>query len=152
MEIANEESSCIKGIMIPSFTVPSDAKAENVLSYIKENEDVPGLCVVEKGRATGILTREKLLEKMGGRYGFALHHNKQISELVEKRFLEVEGKTAINNVVEQALERERENLYDFIVINDNGRYVGVVTVQNLLKGSMKIAVNQAESAYRASGK
>ena len=151
MEIANEESSCIKGIMIPSFTVPSDANAENVLSYIKENEDVPGLCVVEKGRATGILTREKLLEKMGGRYGFALHHNKQISELVEKRFLEVEGKTAINNVVEQALERERENLYDFIVINDNGRYVGVVTVQNLLKGSMKIAVNQAKSANPLTG-
>ena len=151
MEIVNEASSCVKGIMIPSFTVPSDAKAENVLSYIKENEDVPGLCVVEKGRATGILTREKLLEKMGGRYGFALHHNKQISELVEKRFLEVEGKTAINNVVEQALERERENLYDFIVINDNGRYVGVVTVQNLLKGSMKIAVNQAKSANPLTG-
>lgn len=141
----------VKNIAISALTVPPDIKMENVLSYMEKNTEANGICIVENGRVLGVLTREKLLRQMGGRYGFALHHNREIVELADKNFLQVEGTDSISSVAKIAMERENDSLYDFIVVCEDGKYLGIVTVQDILKKSMEIDVDLAKSSNPLTG-
>lgn len=50
--------------------------------------------------------------------------------------------------------REDEKLYDFVVVTREGRYLGVVTVKELLEKSIELEVanaRSAQSAFRTAG-
>ena len=141
----------VKNIAASGLTVPPHAKMESILSYMEKNEKANGVCIIENDRVLGVLTREKFLGQMGGRYGFALHHNREIIELADKNFLQVEGTSSISNVAKIAMERESDRLYDFIVVCEEGKYLGIVTVQDILKKAMEIDVDLAKSANPLTG-
>lgn len=141
----------IKNIVSPGITVSSHVKAEQVLAYLEKNEDALGVCVLEGEHVVGTMTREKIRTKLSGRYGFSLYHNKEIGQMADTDFLQVEGVSSISNVANIAMERDRECLYDFIVVSENGKYSGIVTVQDLLQRAMKINVELAKSSNPLTG-
>ena len=146
-----EGRDCIKSVTTKGITVSPHVKVEKVLSYLEKNEDAIGICVLDGQHAVGTMTREKLQKKLSGRYGFSLYGGKEIGELADSDFLQVEGTSSISNVANMAMEREKENLYDFIVVKENGQYLGIVTVQDLLQRAMKINVELAKSSNPLTG-
>ena len=118
---------------------------------MKHHEEAVGICVVEQGRVSGILTREKLFQKLSGQYGFSLYHKKNIGDLAEKNFLMVDAHTSISSVAKIAMEREMDALYDFIVVREDDKYAGIVTIQDLLKKAMEIDVDLAKCANPLTG-
>lgn len=130
--------SYIKNMVIPGITVSPHVKIGSVLSYLDKNRDALGVCVVEKEKVTGVLTREKLLKKLGALSGYSMYYNKEIGELADKDFLQVEGESSICNVADIAMEREIDSLYDFIVVKENEKYLGIVTVRDLLQNAVKV--------------
>ena len=141
----------IKNLMKTGLTVEKNATVESVLSYMKHHEEAVGICVVEQGRVSGILTREKLFQKLSGQYGFSLYHKKNIGDLAEKNFLMVDAHTSISSVAKIAMEREMDALYDFIVVREDDKYAGIVTIQDLLKKAMEIDVDLAKCANPLTG-
>lgn len=141
----------IKNLVVSGFTVPPNEKIENVQSYMEKNVDAPGVCVLEESYVLGVLTREKLLKQLSGRYGFSLHHNKPIIDLADKNFLKVEGEASISSVAKLAMEREVDSLYDFIVVTEQDHFAGIVTVRNLLKKATEIDMDAAKSANPLTG-
>lgn len=141
----------IKNLVTPGLTLSPFVKAETVLSYVEEKEDIIGICVLDHNIAIGTLTREKLLKKLGGRYGFSLNSKKNIGELADRNFLQVDAMTSISSVAKIAMEREAEALYDFIVVKEADKYLGIVTIQDLLKKAMEIEVDLAKSANPLTG-
>ena len=141
----------IKNLMKTGLTVEKNATVESVLSYMKHHEEAVGICVVEQGRVSGILTREKLFQKLSGQYGFSLYHKKNIGDLAEKNFLMVDAHTSISSVAKIAMEREMDALYDFIVVREDDKYAGIVTIQDLLKQAMEIDVDLAKCANPLTG-
>ncbi|MBP3507954.1 MAG: GGDEF domain-containing protein [Lachnospiraceae bacterium] len=141
----------VRNILRPALTVSPDTKVEQVLSYLKNNEDIIGICVIENQQVLGILSREKFLKKLSGRYGFSLYSTKTILHIACKNFLHVEAGTAINNVTKLAMQRDKDSLYDFIVVQEQNQYVGIVTVEDLLEKAMEINVNIAKSANPLTG-
>lgn len=141
----------IKNLMKTGLTVEKNATAESVLSYMKHHEEAVGICVVEQGRVSGILMREKLFQKLSGQYGFSLYHKKNIGDLAEKNFLMVDAHTSISSVAKIAMEREMDALYDFIVVREDDKYAGIVTIQDLLKKAMEIDVDLAKCANPLTG-
>lgn len=133
------------------LTVAPQVTVESVLSYMKKHDDAVGICVVEKEQVLGILTREKLFQKLSGRYGYSLYYKKQIIELAEKSFLQVDAQTSISSVAKIAMERETDDLYDFIVVTEDDKYDGIVTIQDLLKKAMEIDVDLAKCANPLTG-
>lgn len=157
---SNDRNSCkdfgmgrnqIKNVVSRGVTVSPHVKVEQVLLYLEKNEEILGICVVDGGRAVGTMTREKLQKKLSGRYGFSLYSGKEIGELADTEFLQVEGSSSISTVANIAMEREKENLYDFIVVKENENYLGIVTVQDLLQQSMKINLELAKSSNPLTG-
>lgn len=141
----------IKNLMKTGLTVEKNATVESVLSYMKHHEEAVGICVVEQERVTGVLTREKLFQKLSGQYGFSLYHKKNIGDLAEKNFLMVDAHTSISSVAKIAMEREMDALYDFIVVREDDKYAGIVTIQDLLKKAMEIDVDLAKCANPLTG-
>ncbi len=141
----------IKNLVRTGLTVAPHAMVESVFSYMKHHDDVVGICVVDQEQVTGVLTREKLFQKLSGQYGFSLYYKKNISDLAEKNFLMVDARTSISSVAKIAMERDVDALYDFIVVKEEDKYAGIVTIQDLLKKAMEIDVDLAKCANPLTG-
>lgn len=133
------------GIVSPNVT------AKYVFTIFQQNPEFFGLCVIDDGIPLGIITYEKLAHRMSGYYGFSLNQNKPISDLMDKNFLAVDYKTPINKVSHLAMSRMNDSLYDFIVVTENGKYIGTVTIKDLLNKTMEIEVDNAKKENPLSG-
>lgn len=141
----------IRNIAAKGITVPPDLIVSQALSYLEEHKEQPGICITENHRVTGILTREKMLSRLGGRYGYSLYQNRQISLIMDRHFLQVDGYTPISATASMAMERDTPDLYDFIVVTEKDQYYGIVTIRDLLKKATEIDVNMARSANPLTG-
>jgi EAL domain-containing protein (putative c-di-GMP-specific phosphodiesterase class I)/CBS domain-containing protein len=134
----NSSQSLISNIYIANLctsigSISLNEMIPNVLDIFKHNLNCFGLCVTENETPVGIVTREKLALKLSGHYGFSLNKNKKISKIMDKGFLCVDYKTPVSIVSYMAMERESDKLYDFIVVTENDKYLGIVTIKDLLK-------------------
>lgn len=138
------EKYYIDNISTRGKTVPVQMMVEDAAVLFDKNLDLQGVTVLDGDRVAGIVTRDKLSQCLGGRYGFSLHQRKKIGSIMERRFLAVDYMTSISFVANTAMERENECLYDFVVVTNKGRYAGIVTVKDLLQKTIDIAVTTAK--------
>jgi len=89
----------VRNILRPALTVQPNTRIEQVLTYVQENEEVAGICMLESNRVTGILTRENFLKKLSGRYGFSLYAKKEISKIIDRNFLQVDVESSISQSI-----------------------------------------------------
>lgn len=141
----------IKSLCTYTGIVSPKVNAQYVYNIFRHNPNFFGLCIVEDEVPLGIITYEKLALHMSGHYGFSLYQNKPISELMDKSFLAVDYQTQINTVSNLAMSRTNDRLYDFIVITDNGKYIGTVTIKDLLMKTTEIEVDRAKQVNPLSG-
>ena len=71
--------------------------------------------------------------------------------MMEEEFVAVERHMPILRVAELTMQRDNAHLYDFIVVTHQGRYIGTVTIRDLLLQAMEIHTNQAMSANPLTG-
>lgn len=132
-------------VVSPTETVPHS------YDIFRLNPDCFGLCVTENEVPVGIVTKEKLALKLSGHYGFTLNQNKPISELMDENFICVDCKTPVSAVSSMAMTRPDDKLYDFIVVTENDRYLGTVTVKDLLQTITEIEISAAKHQNPLSG-
>jgi diguanylate cyclase (GGDEF)-like protein len=130
---------CKKGMVISPCK-----QVEQVFDMFKDQDDLYGLCIVREDKVLGIITREKLMLKLSGRYGFSLNQKKEVTAIMDNDYLEVDYKTPISAVSYVAMERPNNKLYDFIVVTKEGKYHGIVTVKDILQKAMEIDVANAK--------
>ncbi len=133
------------GVISPTEMVP------HVYDIFKQNPNCFGLCVIENEIPVGIVTQEKLALKLSGHYGFALNQNKTISQIMDRNFLSVDYKTPISVVSSMALARPYDKLYDFIVVTEDDKYIGTVTIKDLLQKITEIEISVAKHQNPLSG-
>ncbi len=119
-------------------------KILDVYELFKGSPSCFGLCIIDKEKPAGIITRDKLTLKLSGHYGFSLYQNKEIQQIMDRNFLSVDCKTPVNIVSSIAMSREEERLYDFIVVTKNEKYLGIVTIKDLLQKTTEIEVSVAK--------
>ena len=125
-------------------TADCDTKAVTVFEYMQKNPEVTEICVVgEKGKVYGLLTKKRMDECFSGRIGYSLYSKNSVVEILDKTFLEVDRRMPIEMVARLAMIRPKKMLYDAIVVTDNGKYVGIVTVKDILEASVTIQVERA---------
>jgi diguanylate cyclase (GGDEF)-like protein len=134
----------IGNLCVPIEMVSPNEIVSNVYEVFKCDPDCIGLCVVENERAVGIVTQEKLSFQLSGYYGFALYQNKPISRIMDRNYLSVDYKTPVSLVSSLAMSRSSDKLYDFIVVTEDEKYVGVVTIKDLLKKTTELEITAAK--------
>ena len=128
-----------------------DVPVQQIYNHFVHHPDCFGMCVLEDGKPAGIVTRDKLTLALSGYYGFTLHQKKPISQLMDREFMSVDHKMPISAVSSIAMSRSNDRLYDFIVVTKEGRYIGTVTVRDLLQKSTEIEIAAARHQNPLSG-
>lgn len=137
-------STFISNLSVATETLAPNEKVITVYENYKNETKSFGYCVLENERPVGIIKKEKFASKLSGHFGFSLHQNKSISDLMDKEFLSVDCETPIGLVSSMAMSRSDENLYDFIIVTKEEKYLGTVTIKDLLQKVMEIEVYSAK--------
>lgn len=99
----------------------------------------------------GILTRNNILKRFGGRFGYTLNERKTVEDLMVRNFLVADEETSIETVSKMALARPMDCIYDAVVVTNNGKYKGVVTVKDLLETAITLQVTRANDSSPLTG-
>ncbi len=114
-----------------------------IYEYLQKDRSLPGVCVVEDGEVRGVVTRDELYKRLSGQYGYTLFSKKPVSAVMSTSFLQVDASESIESVSKKAMARGYENLYDFITVTRDGKYLGIVTVKDLLEKSFQAELYNA---------
>ena len=150
-KIASSVYPIIGHLAKPGCIFSPDEKVETVYETLHLNPTITEFTVVEKDLAVGFMTRTTLNELLGGRYGFALNSRKIIRQVINTNFLKVNYNVPVDQVSRLAMQRTFEELYNPIVVEQDGKYIGIVTVKDLLDISTKIEVDVAAHSNPLTG-
>ena len=133
-------------------TVYLQDHAEETYRYFLENENCTEVSVLDEERnAVALLTRNRLFSMFGGQFGYNLNLKKKLKEVIDNNTMMVDKNVAIETVSKMALSRPVKNLYDAVIVTDRGKYVGVVTVKDLLETAVTLQVSKAKDASPLTG-
>ena len=106
------------------FSVTPNTPTETVVAELEKRPSLPGVMVVEKGQLVGVITRLKLFERLGHRFGVELFLRKpiiQLNDLICTRHQTLPGYSRIDDAIQYALGRFAPDIYDPIVmLRDDG--------------------------------
>lgn len=141
----------IENICTATETIAPYSQVAAVFDEFKRDSSSFGKCVVEDGLVLGVVTKSRLVLQLSGRYGFSLNEKRPIASLMDCNFLAVDYQTPIDAVSQMAMSRPPEKLYDFIVVIKDNKYVGTVTIKDLLQKTTEIEVVNAKYQNPLSG-
>ena len=123
-----------------------------IFEYITDHPDISSIAVVdEQKRVLGVLTKTRLMELFGGRYGYSLHAKKLAIDLISKDFLIIDASTSIETASKLSMVRPQHALYDDVIVTKNDSYLGVVSVKDLLETAVNIQITRAVDTNPLSG-
>lgn len=117
--VANALPVCIADLEAHHAAVPPLTLVETVVETFEKFPSLPGIMVMDRGRPTNVITRLKLFERLGHRYGIELFLRKPVVELNRTLRLPtyiMPGHMRIEEAVRTALQRPPADLYDPIVV------------------------------------
>lgn len=149
----SELGECISHLVTgaPTVTVGGVTCGDVAGSYHRESSLDEIVVLDDCDRPVGLLTRQHFFEKVqvpgGGRLDSLFVH-----EVAKPHFLMVESSTPVTSLSRLAMERARADLYDpVVVVGSEGKYLGTVTIRNLLVRSAELETQSAEGANPITG-
>lgn len=135
---------CIGDLPMSNYIVSPEILTEDVASFLEANPLLPGAIIVRNGKADGMISRHKMFERLGHRYGVELFLRKPISEM--SRELEVEtfalkSHLTINMAVRLALSRVQKRIYDPVIVEFENGNLGLLDMYILLLSQSQLSQN-----------
>lgn len=141
----------IKHLSTTTETVHPFEKVSVIYDFFKRNQTHIGLCVIENEIPLGIVTPNHFATQLSGPYGYTLNQNKPVSHIMDQNYLKVDFKTSVSEVSLMAMSRQSNKLYEFIVVTEDDRYIGTVTIKDLLKITTELEISYAKHQNPLSG-
>ena len=124
---------------------PGDS-GESIYHRFKSNPDCPLIAVIDDNACPiGLVERNSFLVRLAGPYGRSVYGERPISLIMESAPLLVEADTDSGVFARYALEGFSGQLIKGFIVVDNGRYLGVGAILDLLKATVaERAVNEQQ--------
>lgn len=119
------------------------ARGEDILKRFRGSEELLAIPVVRDGTPLGLCERHRLHGHFSSRYGHALYASKQVSALMNREPLCAELDTPLEDLSKLAMQRPALRLYDPVIMLDQGRYAGMVYINDLLEKITSISICRA---------
>ncbi|TAK62899.1 bifunctional diguanylate cyclase/phosphodiesterase [Methylobacter sp.] len=139
--------NAIKAAHIAKFITPvsSETAISDVMGLFHSDSDLTILPLVDDDVASGIIFRDHFLFKLfSNRYGIELYGKKPIKSFIEYPPLSFDQNTAIELVSKQLTSTMRND--QAFIITNNGEYLGVGTILNLLEEITRQQIHNAKHA------
>ena len=112
---------------------------------------VRGVVVLQDGKPVGLVMKNRLYFHLGSYYGVSLYHKRPVELVMDASPLIVNADLPLEAVSKIAMSREESNLYDLIIVVQEGRYAGVVSIMNLLNNITELQVLCAHNSNPLTG-
>lgn len=131
--------------------VGPDATGRQVHRLFEQDRFLTSVVVEQDGKVLGLVMRQHFLQQLSTMYGMALYYDRPITKVMNPHPLCVEADETVEAVSNRAMGRSNLTLYDDIVVLDQGRLLGVVTIRDLMERIMQIRVEMAKTENPLTG-
>lgn len=138
-----ESSSAIATLAQPIFSMDEGTHVSEAWHYFEQNRQHQGIVVTRNKEPVGLIMREKLYWQLSVQYGSDLYWHRPVSRIMDTNSLIVEHHSPIEHISQQAMARELDKLYDFIIISKNKELLGIATVRSILEYITNIRIENA---------
>ncbi|HCC68845.1 MAG TPA: histidine kinase [Nitrospiraceae bacterium] len=133
MEILQSESPRVGGLIASNECVLPYTSVREVADRFFSLAQMDALAIAEGNEPVGLVTRPKLLFTLFRRYGFELYGKKPIIAIADTEPLLIHKEERLDVAIDRALDRPAENIYDDIIIVDDGDcYKGLLSVRQMV--------------------
>jgi len=103
-----------------------------VMEIFDRNPDLDSVVLTDAGAPVGLVSRTKLYERLSHQFGYSIYARRPARLVMDDSYLAVDVNDSIDDVARKVVHRRRSEMYDEIVVLENGAYSGVVSVRDLL--------------------
>ncbi|MGH4137792.1 EAL domain-containing protein [Clostridium sp.] len=118
----------------------------------KSNPNRAGIPIVNSDSMTvGIVMNSNFFSKVGTQYGWSIFMKRYVHLIMDPNPLVVDYYTSLDKVSKMVISREEDKLYDYIIVEKDNKYYGVVPVISLLEKTMQFEINVAKYSNPLTG-
>jgi signal transduction histidine kinase len=129
-EPESERRGGLRDLIGSTLAVSADATIAQASRLFEQHPQADSLAVLDDARL-GILVRTRFYLQLGRRFGYALFENRAVRLLAEEGST-VEADADPVEVITLATQRSPERIYDDLLVVEQGRYLGTVSLRSLL--------------------
>ncbi|SIS45130.1 GGDEF domain-containing protein [Neptunomonas antarctica] len=130
----------------PVLAVNEDVQLKELHKIFKEKPGLHTIPVLANGMPVGVVRRNDLLELFSTQYGRALDEHKTVSRLLKKEILVVESDVSLSKVSRLLTTQDSDNIHNEIIIVQEGCYLGMGRLRDLLKRITELKIQNATYA------
>ncbi len=132
--------------------VKTSDMALSIFETMKRDSNVTEFFAIDVNKhVCGILTREYILERFGGQFGYNLSRKLTVEQIMQRDFLAVDANVSIEKVATTAMNRHVSNIYHAIAVTKHGKFMGSITVKDLLMSTVELQVRRASDSNPLTG-
>ncbi|MTI79506.1 MAG: GGDEF domain-containing protein [Firmicutes bacterium] len=112
--------------------IQASTVTDAVVNLFNNNSNLSNVVVLDGDKPVGLIMRNKLFNKLGSQYGYALYCKREVKHVMDCQPLIVEGSIIIEKVAQLAMQRNADQVYDAVIVTDNDNYSGIISIQRIL--------------------
>ncbi|KAF0219959.1 MAG: hypothetical protein FD174_1683 [Geobacteraceae bacterium] len=134
MQAAVDQNVFLAGeLIVSSDMVLPQTLVRTVFDLFSLSPQLEALALVDEKKPVGLITRTKFFFILSRRYGYELYAKLPIITIMDTPPLIVSEEEVLEAVIEKALERPPQDIYDEIIVKcSDGTYRGLLSVKQLI--------------------
>lgn len=131
--VTTQEFTSVGELLTSRDSVPPETRVGEVSERFFKSSSLDALALVKGSRPVGLLTRQRFFFSIFRRFGFELYAREAVSVIAYMKPLVVAGDERLDAVLDRALHRDPEHVYDDLIVVDGiGDYLGLLSVKQLV--------------------
>lgn len=139
-------SNLLDRLLVAHPPVGPDTQAEAVFHAFEIDPELRALAVVEDGRPLGIISRYEMVDNMARPFRHELFGRKPCARFMDPEPLTLDVRVGLPELMDQVIQAPPRHLISGFIVTDNGAYLGMGAVQDLMR---EITSMQLEAARYA---
>jgi methyl-accepting chemotaxis protein len=145
-QMEEQQTPAIREWLRSCPVVPPDMLCGDLADLFRRNAETECAVVCDAGRRPlGLLMKHRFFRLLGSAFGVSLYATKEVSYLMERNSYTAEMSISPRELIDGALSRKEDTFYDAVIITEQGKLAGILTVSDLLRLSRLL---QKEAAGR----
>lgn len=139
------------GSIVESCPTIADHVLVSDAEHIFAAENCPGIVILNSNKPVGLLMKNRLYYQLGTHYGVSLYYSRPVEKVMDHNPLIVNTCLPLEAVSKLVMERSEANQYDLIIVVQEEKYLGTVSISNLLKHLTDLQIRRAFNSSPLTG-
>ncbi|WP_331280869.1 GGDEF domain-containing protein [Litchfieldella xinjiangensis] len=135
----------------PVEPVPAETPVLELAERFRTQSELRSVAVIKHGIPVGVIRRHAFLTLFTNPFSHALYAKRRVEELIEPRWLMARHDTPLEQLSQQITDTDDTQQEDVVIVDDDGHYLGMGRLLDLLREITAIQVRCARHANPLTG-